>query len=145
MKKRDKQKAPAPPQSNGMAIDAILAQLSSMKDNAESFLEPNPADPEGQEVWKADIAACEAATAILSALQDEGIRNPDEVRDLIHDYRAQAEQCRKMYQKYEEPTKPERIGGKFGYKKLCPECHREIIPRSDAPHCWYCGKRLDGR
>jgi len=123
-----------------MAIDAILAQLASMKDNAESFLEPKPTDPEGQEVWKADIAACEAATAILSALQDEGIRDPEQVRDLIHDYRAQAEQCRKMHQKYEEPKTVLRIGGGARAACLCPECRSQNRPGN--AYCWNCGKRL---
>lgn len=145
MKKRDKGKTPPLEARSGMGLDTILAQLASLKDNSQSFIVPEPADPEAQEIWKADVEACEAATAILSALQDEGIKDPEEVRDLIADYNALAQQYQTLHRKFEEPAKPERIGGKFGYKKLCPDCHREILPRSDAPHCWFCGRRLDWR
>lgn len=98
MKKQDKRhKAPAEPPSEGMSIDAILAQLASMKDNAKASI--GDVDPEGDEIWRQDIAACEAATAILSALQDEGIKDPEQVRDLIHDYNALAAQYQNLHQK----------------------------------------------
>ena len=112
MKKQDKRhKAPAEPPSEGMSIDAILAQLASMKDNAKASI--GDVDPEGDEIWRQDIAACEAATAILSALQDEGIKDPEQVRDLIHDYNALAEQYQKMHQHYEKPEKPNQEIARF--------------------------------
>lgn len=119
-----------------MAIDDILEQLASMKDNARSFLDPAEPDSEYQDVWQADIRACEAATDILSALRDEGISDPEEVRDVIHDYNALAKQYQEMHRKYETPAKPERQGGAF----ICPECHRQI--RGSPKHCTNCGKRL---
>ena len=138
MKKRDKQhKAPAEAPVQGMSIDAVLAQLASMKDNAKASI--GGVDPEGDEVWRQDITACEAATAILSALQDEGIKDHEQVRDLIHDYNALAEQYQKMHQRYEEPVKPQPLG-KFS---VCPECHRQIAPKDS--FCWNCGKRLGWR
>ena len=119
-------------------IDAILAQLASMKDNALSFMvKKEDADP----IWAADVAACEAATAILSALQDEGVRTPEEVRDLVHDYKALAEQYRKMHQKYEEPKTVQRIGGAGARAAcLCPDCRSQSRPGN--AYCWNCGKRL---
>ena len=121
-----------------MNIDAILAQLASMKDNALSFMvKKEDADP----IWAADVAACEAATAILSALQDEGVRTPEEVRDLVHDYKALAEQYRKMHQKYEEPKTVLRIGGAGARAAcLCPDCRSQSRPGN--AYCWNCGKRL---
>ena len=136
MKKQDKRhKAPAEPPSEGMSIDAILGQLASMKDNAKSFIDGR--DPEADAIWAADIAACEAATDILTALQDEGIKDPEQVRDLIHDYNALAEQYQSLHQKYEVEDKPVRLGNTF----ICPACNRQIR-QLYAAHCWSCGKRL---
>lgn len=118
-----------------LSIDAILAQLASMKDNSKSFVDGT--DPEADAIWTADVAACEAATAILSALQDEGIKDPEQVRDLVHDYKALAEQYQKMHQKYEEPARPRRMGTAC----LCPVCNRQSRPGN--AYCWNCGKPLD--
>lgn len=127
--------------AQALSIDTILAQLVSMKDNALSFIVPEPADPEAQEIWKADVEACEAATAILSALQDEGIRDPEQVRDLVHDYKALAEQYQKMHQQYEEPAKVLRLGTGARAACLCPKCRNQSRPGN--AYCWNCGKRLD--
>lgn len=134
MGKKDKrtQKAEAP--THGMSIDTILEQLSSMKDNSKSFIDGS--DPEADAIWAADVAACEAATAIITALQDEGISDPEQVRDLIHDYKAQAKQYQTMHQKYEVPVKPKNLGGVW----LCPACNHQM--RSGNNFCWHCGKRL---
>ena len=137
MKKQDKRhKAPAEPPSEGMSIDAILAQLASMKDNAKASI--GDVDPEGDEIWRQDIAACEAATAILSALQDEGIKDPEQVRDLIHDYNALAEEYQKMHQHYEKPEKPIQLGAAY----ICTNCKKQLR-QTNAGHCWACGKRLN--
>lgn len=117
-----------------LSIDAILAQLASMKDNALSFIvEKEEPDP----VWAADVAACEAATDILSALQDEGIRDPEQVRDLVHDYKALAEQYQKMHQQHEVPQHPRKIGTAY----ICPVCNRPSRPGN--AYCWNCGKPLE--
>ena len=121
-----------------LSIDAILAQLASMKDSSRSFIDGR--DPEADAIWAADVAACEAATAILSALQDEGIKVPEQVRDLVHDYKALAEQYQKMHQRYEEPAAAERLGTAF----ICPDCHRQITGRYPY-HCGNCGRKLGWR
>jgi len=119
-----------------LSIDAILAQLASMKDSAAAFTKERDADP----VWKADVTACEAATAILSALQDEGVRTPEEVRDLVHDYNALAEQYRNLHQQYEEPAAVLRFGTGARSAYLCPKCRSQSRPGN--AYCWSCGKRL---
>lgn len=118
-----------------MSMDAILEQLASIKDNSQSFI--CGSDAEADEIWAADVAACEAATAILTALQDEGINDPEQVRDLVHDYNAQAKQYQAMHQKYEMPVRPKNFGGIW----LCPDCNRHQM-RPGNNYCWNCGKRL---
>lgn len=131
MKKQDKRKAPAEPPSKGMSLDAIMEQLSDLKDIATSLQTPMDGDR---------VAACEAATDILSALQDEGVNDHEQVRDLIHDYNALAEQYQSLHQKYEVEGKPVRLGNTF----ICPACNRQIR-QLYAAHCWSCGKRLGWR
>lgn len=125
MKKRDKGKTPPPEARSGMGLDAILAQLASLKDNSRSFIVPEPDDPEIQEIWKADVEACEAATAILSALQDEGIKDPEEVQDLIADYNALAQQYQTLHRKFEAGDRPERLGASY----ICPRMPPAEPPR----------------
>ena len=132
MKKQGKHKAPAEPPSEGMSIDAILERLADLKDIAAALQTPR----DGPEPTASRVAACEAATDILTALQDEGIKDPEQVRDLIHDYNALAEQYRAMHQRYEEPEPIRRLGTAC----LCPDCKHTVRP--DNPYCWYCGKRL---
>lgn len=129
MKKQGKRKAPAEASSKGMSIDAILERLADLKDVALFLQTPMDGDR---------VAACEAATDILNALQDEGIKDPEQVRDLIHDYNAMAEQYQSLHQKYEVEGKPVRLGNTF----ICPACNRQIR-QLYAAHCWSCGKRLD--
>ena len=134
MKKQDKrQKAPAEPPSKGMSLDAIMEQLSDLKDIAAALQAPR----DGPEPTASRVAACEAATDILTALQDEGINDHEQVRDLIHDYNALAEQYQSLHQKYEVEGKPVRLGNTF----ICPACNRQIR-QLYAAHCWSCGKRL---
>jgi len=141
-KDRRSKEAQAPPSggiaAQGMSIDTILKQLASLKDNSKSFIDGK--DPEADAIWQTDVEACEAATDILSALQNKGIKDLEQVRDLVHDYNALAEQYRKMHEKYEEPTKVLRsgIGAKAAF--LCPECRNQNRPGSN--YCWHRGKRL---
>lgn len=141
MNKKDRRKDTATREEviKALGIDAVLAQLASLKDNSKSFIDGT--DPEADSIWVTDVAACEAATAILSALQDEGIKDPEGVRDLVHDYKALAEQYRKMHQKYEEPKTVLRIGGAGARAAcLCPDCRSQSRPGN--AYCWNCGKRL---
>ena len=140
MKKQDKrQKAPAEPPSKGMSLDAIMEQLSDLKDIAAALQAPR----DGPEPTASRVAACEAATDILTALQDEGINDHEQVRDLIHDYNALAKQYQGLHQKYEEPAPVMRLGSGARAACLCPECHNQSRPGN--AYCWNCGKRLDWR
>ena len=130
MKKQDKrQKAPAEPPSKGMSLDAIMEQLSDLKDIATSLQTPMDGDR---------VAACEAATDILNALQDEGIKDPEQVRDLIHDYNALALQYQHLRHTYEEGDRPQRLGSSKVF--VCPACRQQQRPGNN--NCWNCGHRL---
>ncbi len=138
MKKRDKRKEAleeALDRSHSMTIDATLAQLSSLKDNA--LLSIRGQDPDADAIWQADVKACEAATDILTALQDEGIEDAEQVRDLIHDYNALALQYQNLHHKYEAGDRPQRLGSKV---YICPACHQQQRPGNN--NCWNCGHRL---
>ncbi len=135
-KKSRRNKAVQPPPkalAQGMSIDAILAQLSRIKESHRLAVGLNP---DAEQIWKDNAAACEAATDILTVLQDEGIRDPEQVRDLIHDYHALSWQYQKMHQQYEEPVQAKRLGTAC----LCPECSRQV--RFGNAYCWNCGKPL---
>lgn len=74
---------------------------------------------------------------ILSALQEEGIEELEQLRDLIFDYHALVQQYQHLHQKFEAVGKPEKLGG--GY--FCPACHRQS--HFGNAFCWNCGKRLE--
>lgn len=120
-----------------MNIDRILAQLASLADNSRASIIGKKEDDEFDEIWKADIEALEQTTAILSALQDEGIEDPDQVHDLIADYNAMAEERREMFRKYEHPDRTVSIGG----QDFCSECRSQV--RYQPRYCSRCGKRLE--
>lgn len=122
-----------------MNIDRILAQLASLADNSRASIMGKKEDDEFDEIWKADIEALEQTTAILSALQDEGIEDPDQVHDLIADYNAMAEERREMFRKYEHPDKAVSVGG----QDFCLECRNPV--RYQPRHCPRCGKRLENK
>ena len=133
-KKKQREKdasATAPP---SIDIGTILEHLSSVKDNSKSFIDGS--NTEDDKMWVADVAACEAATAIITALQDEGINDPEQVRDLVQDYNTQAKQYQTMHQKYEVPVRPKNVCGIW----VCPDCNRQMRPGNK--YCWNCGKRL---
>ena len=130
MKKQSKRKAPA----KGRGIDTILENLADLKDIAASLQTPRD-DPEPTQ---SRVAACEAATDILTALQDEGIKDPEQVRDLIHDYNALALQYQHLRHTYEEGDRPQRLGSSKVF--VCPACRQQQRPGNN--NCWNCGHRL---
>ncbi len=118
-----------------MNIDEILSQLSSLADNSSHLIR---GDPEQETLWKAGIKACNEASSILSALQIEGINDPEQVHDLIADYNTLAKQYQMLYSKFELKAKPEQFGDKY----ICPDCKRIVRGYHDC-YCWFCGKHLD--
>lgn len=65
-------------------MDGILHQISSLKDNSFSFFTKDGDD----EIWREDVRACENVIAILSALQDAGINELEQIYDFIAQYKA---------------------------------------------------------
>ncbi|MBR2131911.1 MAG: hypothetical protein IJ955_05110 [Oscillospiraceae bacterium] len=107
--------------SNDMNMDKVLAQLSSI----------NPP-------WQEEVEALETAISILSALQDEGIHDAEQVRDMIHDYRLQATQLKECHRKYQTAAKAVHHSSIY----LCPDCNHRVAPKHT--HCHWCGKKLGG-
>ena len=118
-----------------MTISEILPQLSSLKDNSESFA----SDPDADEIWSKDIKALDAATKILSILEAEGITDVEILKEFIHNYNLAVETNKEYNRKYGMPEK--------AYPKdsvwHCPECsHRVQVSHN---FCHWCGKRLAWR
>ena len=118
-----------------MTVSEILPQLSSLKDNSESFASA----PDADEIWSKDINAFEETIGILSTLQDESINDAEELKDLMYDYKLAVQQNREYNRKFGTPER--------AYPKddvwHCPECnHRVQINHS---FCHWCGKRLAWR
>ena len=118
-----------------MTISEILPQLSSLKDNSESFA----TEPGADEIWSKDIRALEETTGILCTMQDEGINSAEELKDLIFDYKLAVKHNQEYVRKF---GTPERVYPKDDVWH-CPECnHRVQINHS---FCHWCGKRLAWR
>ncbi len=73
-KKKKKYSEKLPNTTALMNIDEILSQLSSLADNSSPLIR---GDPEMETLWRAGIKACNEASSILSALQIEGINDPE--------------------------------------------------------------------
>ena len=122
-------------QSNpGVGMDFILYQLSSLKDSSAEFA----AAPDSDSIWQDDVAALETAISIFSALQDEGCGSAEEIKDILHDYRKQAEELKALRQKYESAARPVYTDGVWH----CPDCNHRIAPRHS--YCHWCGKKIGG-
>ena len=117
-----------------MRTERILEQLSSLKDNSESFAAAEDADP----IWHTDVTALEAAICMISTLEDEGVYDAEALKDLIFDYHLAAKQQKEMHRKYEVPVRAVRKDGTF----LCPECNHRVGLKHT--HCHWCGKKLGG-
>lgn len=73
-------------------IQMIIYQLSSIKDNAESFIEDDTPEQgyrkmaSDDEIWRNDVKVCEELIAILSEMQDTGIDTTEQVHKMIADH-----------------------------------------------------------
>lgn len=117
-----------------MNIEAILMQLTSIKQNSQSFITKD-SDP----IWKKDVEALEWATAILSTLQDEGINDYEGLKDAIFDFTLMRKEYQKMHLKHRKAVKPIRKDG----VAHCPDCNKRVHPNHT--YCHWCGKLLGGR
>lgn len=115
-----------------MNTERILEQLSSLKDNSASFASAKDADP----IWREDIAALEAAIAIIGTLQDECVTDAQALKDLIFDYNLAVKQNNENHRKFEIAAKPVKRDNVWH----CPECNHRVAPRHS--FCHWCGKKL---
>lgn len=117
-----------------MTTERILEQLSSLKDNSESFAKAEDADP----IWQKDIEALEAAISMICTLEDEGVHDAEALKDLIFDYNLAAKQNKELHRKFEVAARIVRRDGVFH----CPECNHRVGFKHS--HCHWCGKKLGG-
>ena len=106
-----------------MSIDRILERLSTLREKA---------------MEAEDVTALEAATAMISALQDEGICDLEALKDMIFDYDLADRQNKELHRKFEVADRAVRKDGVFH----CPECNHRVAPNHT--HCHWCGKKLGG-
>lgn len=117
-----------------MSMDRVLEQLSSLKDNSESFASDKNADP----IWQNNMIALETAISMISTLQDEGVCDAEALKDLIFDYNLAAKQNKENHRKFEVPAKAIRKDDVWH----CPECNHRVAPKHS--FCHWCGKKLGG-
>ena len=80
--------------------------------------------------------AYDAAVVILTALQEAGVNDAEQVADLLHDYNGIAEQYRAMRTRYEVPRKPFHADGVWH----CPRCNKRV--GFNNTHCHWCGQKI---
>lgn len=117
-----------------MNIEEILVQFSSLKENSQSFI-----TEDSEPIWKKDVEALEQATAILSALFDEGISDYETLKDAIFDQTLMRKEYQQMHLKHRKAAKPIRKDG----VAHCPDCNKRVHPNHT--YCHWCGKLLGGR
>lgn len=117
-----------------MNIERIISQLSSLKDNSQSFI-----TDDSDQIWKEDVDALEQATAILSVIIDEGITDYENLKDWMFDYNLMRADFQKMHSKFRVQAKPIHKDGVMH----CPDCNKRVHPNHT--HCHWCGKLLGGR
>ena len=115
-----------------MPVMEILTRFDGLTKRAKSSSE----DESAETLQKEDAKALESAAALLKALLDEGIRTPDEVLDLLYDFRLQAAQSQRLRKRFEIADVPIRLGS----ESLCPSCMKKL--RKIPEFCPNCGKKL---
>lgn len=117
-----------------MTTEQVLEQLSSLKDICEAYAEDTASDLS----CLTDATALETAITMISALQDEGVNNAEELRDWIFDCNLAAKQNKELHRKFEVADKAISRDGVLH----CPECNHRVAPKHS--HCHWCGKKLGG-
>lgn len=74
--------------SEAMTINDIINQLGSLRASSAEFAK---SDTEN-EIWQADVAACETAIRILAALSGAGCTDLETTLDFLQDYNSLAKQ-----------------------------------------------------
>ena len=81
--------------------------------------------------------ACSDAVSVFYALLEEGARDIERAKDIVHDYRAMAKQYQTMHKRFEVANHVVRNDGAWH----CPSCNCKVSPYHS--YCHACGKRLD--
>ena len=122
-----------------MSIDRILERLSILKERSEGVRDEKDIEyPATAAEWDDEINALEAAIAMISALQDEGVCDLEALKDMIFDYDLADQQNKELHRKFEVADRAVRKDGVFH----CPECNHRVAPNHT--HCHWCGKQLGG-
>ena len=79
---------------------------------------------------------CQAAANVLYALSEEGVKTPEDVLDILHDYRLQAKQIATLSKKYLVAGRPILKDSVWH----CPSCNRRVS--TGHSFCHRCGKKL---
>ena len=106
-----------------LTMDELVTGLGGLRSTTEG---------EGREV-------CQAAANVLYALSEEGVKTPEDVMDILHDYRLQAKQIATLSKKYLVAGRPILKDGVWH----CPDCNRRVSPNHS--FCHRCGKKLRWR
>jgi len=69
-------------------------------------------------------------------MDDAGIMDGEQLKDLLYDYGALAEQCARMHYRYEVARTPNLVMDRL----TCPACGYGVHPA--IYHCGKCGQRL---
>lgn len=86
-----------------------------------------------------EAALCKEAVNVLFAFLDEGAKTPEDVLDIIHDYRAQSRENASLRKKHLVAGKPILKDSVWH----CPDCNRRVVPNHS--YCHRCGKKLGWR
>lgn len=118
-----------------MTVSEIISQLSSLKDNSESFASA----PDADEIWKKDIEVLNEIIDIFHVLELEGITDAEILKDFIHDCDLTVAANKEYNRKFGTPER--------AYPKddvwHCPECNHRV--QINHGFCHWCGKRLAWR
>lgn len=84
-----------------MNIEKIIFQLSSLKDNSQSFI-----GDQSDEIWKQDVEALEETIGILQFLFDDGISTTETFYDDQHDRKLMQQDYKRMHEHFRAKAKP---------------------------------------
>lgn len=109
--------------AKALTMDELITGLGDLRATVEG---------KGREV-------CQAAASVLYALSEEGVKTPEDVLDILYDYRLQAKQIATLSKKHLVASKPILKDSVWH----CPNCNRRVsIGHS---FCHRCGKKLGWR
>ena len=114
-------------------MDGIITRLGELKAHCA-----NQREWEGTgTTWQTYEEVCSEAVNVLYTLLDSGAHTAEEVKDLVHDYKALAKQYQAMYKRFGTAGHAVHKDGVWH----CPSCNKRVNPGHS--FCHTCGKKLD--